>query len=182
MLDADRIGPTIAAAGDAEFLRRVSLDLAGMPPSTEELRSFLADQDPEKRARAVDRLLDGPQFARLWATTLDVMLMERLANDQVPAEEWQAFLLDAARRNQPFDALVAELLRADGVDPEATGAGAVLPGSRVGSQPDHEGRRPDLLRGRPAMRRSATTIPWSRITGSPTTRECWPSLAPGRPR
>ena len=116
LLNSDRIGPPLAPASDAEFLRRVSLDLIGMPPSAQELTSFLADKDPDKRARAVDRLLASPLFARHWATTLDVMLMERLPNDQVPADEWQAFLLDAARRNQPFNELVAELLRADGGD------------------------------------------------------------------
>jgi hypothetical protein len=116
LLNTDRIGPPIAPASDAEFLRRVSLDLIGMPPSAEELTSFLSDRDPEKKARAVDRLLASPLFARQWATTLDVMLMERLPNDQVPAEDWRAFLLDASRRNRPFNELVAELLRADGVD------------------------------------------------------------------
>jgi Protein of unknown function (DUF1549)/Protein of unknown function (DUF1553) len=118
LLAADRIGPAVAPASDAEFLRRVALDLTGMPPSAEELRRFLADKDPDKRVRAVDRLLESPLFARHWATTLDVMLMERLPNDQVPAEDWQAFLLDAARRNRPFNELVAEILRADGVDPK----------------------------------------------------------------
>ena len=118
LLAADRIGPPIAPASDAEFLRRVSLDLTGMPPSSEDVKAFLADKDADKRARAVDRLLESPLFARHWATTLDVMLMERLPNQQVPDDEWQAFLLDAARRNRPFNELVAELLRADGGDPK----------------------------------------------------------------
>ena len=77
LIDADRIGPPVAPASDAEFLRRVSLDLIGMPPSVEELRAFLADPSPDKRARAIDRLLESPLFARHWATTLDIMLMER---------------------------------------------------------------------------------------------------------
>jgi hypothetical protein len=116
LIDADRIGPPVAMASDGEFLRRVSLDLNGMPPSVEELRAFLADQSPDKRARAIDRLLDSTLFARHWATTLDIMLMERRAAENVAAEEWQAYLLDAARRNRPFNDLVGELLRADGGD------------------------------------------------------------------
>ena len=116
LIDADRIGPAIAMASDPEFLRRLSLDLTSMPPSPDELKAFLDDKSPDKRARAVDRLLDSPLFARHWATTLDVMLMERLANEQVPADDWQAFLLDSARKNRPFNELVAELLRADGFD------------------------------------------------------------------
>ncbi len=116
LIEADQVGPKVAPASDAEFLRRVSLDLTGMPPSMEDLRGFLADQTPDKRARVVDRLLDSPQFARHWATTLDVFLMERRAFQNVEAGEWQAFLLDAARRNRPFNELAAELLRQDGGD------------------------------------------------------------------
>jgi hypothetical protein len=116
LLEAERVGPPIAMASDGEFLRRVSLDLNGMPPSVEELRAFLEDQGPDKRVRAIDRLLDSPLFARHWATTLDIMLMERRTAQNVSAEEWQAYLLDASRRNRPFNELVGELLRADGGD------------------------------------------------------------------
>ena len=116
LLESERIGPEIPTASDAEFLRRVSLDLTGMPPTPEELRGFLADKDPKKKLKAVDRLLASPLFARHWAATLDVMLMERLPNQQVPADKWEAFLLDASRRNRPFNELVAELLKSDGGD------------------------------------------------------------------
>ncbi len=77
VMDSTRVGPRVARANDAEFLRRVSLDLTGMPPSVEELRAFLADAAADKRAKMIDRLLASPLFARHWATTLDVMLMER---------------------------------------------------------------------------------------------------------
>ncbi len=85
LMDRDRVGPPVAVASDAEFLRRVSLDLTGMPPSVEELRAFLADKTADKRVRAVDRLLASPHFARHWATTLDVMLMERRPSTNVTA-------------------------------------------------------------------------------------------------
>ncbi len=49
---------------DAEFLRRVSLDLVGMPPTAEEARVFLADAEPDKRRRLVDRLLQSPHHAQ----------------------------------------------------------------------------------------------------------------------
>ena len=71
-------------AGDAEFLRRVSLDLAGMPPAVEELREFLADRTADKRAREIERLLSSPFFARHWATTLDVMLMKHARMSMLP--------------------------------------------------------------------------------------------------
>src|SRR5687768_11453718 len=45
---------------DADFLRRVSLDLTGMPPTADEARAFLADSSPDKRQRLVDRLFASP--------------------------------------------------------------------------------------------------------------------------
>ena len=118
LMESARVGPPIAPASDAEFLRRVSLDLTGMPPSVEELREFFTDHTADKRARAVDRLLGSPLFARHWAITLDVMLMERRPSKNVSAEEWQNYLLGAARENRPLNQLMSELLRADGADPK----------------------------------------------------------------
>ncbi len=121
LIESARVGPTVALAGDAEFLRRVSLDLAGMPPSVEEVKAFLADRTADKRVRAVDRLLASPHFARHWATTLDVMLMERRPNQNVAADEWQNYLLAAARENRPLNQIMGELLRADGTDAKNRG-------------------------------------------------------------
>ncbi|WP_406698337.1 DUF1549 domain-containing protein [Singulisphaera sp. Ch08] len=116
VIDASHVGPPVALAGDAEFLRRVSLDLTGMPPSAEELKSFLADPAVDKRAKAVDRLLESPLYARHLATNLDIMLMERRVNKDVTAEEWQNYLLQAARENRPLNQVLREVLSADGAD------------------------------------------------------------------
>jgi hypothetical protein len=117
IIDAGRVGPPVALAGDSDFLRRVSLDLTGMPPSAEELRAFLADSGVNKRALAVDRLLESPLFSRHLATNLDVMLMERRPNKNVTADEWQNYLLKACRENRPLNHVLKEVLNADGVDP-----------------------------------------------------------------
>ncbi|RYD26244.1 MAG: DUF1549 domain-containing protein, partial [Verrucomicrobiaceae bacterium] len=53
---------------DAEFLRRASLDTLGLLPKPEEVRGFLADTDPDKRSKAIERLLAHPAWADLWAT------------------------------------------------------------------------------------------------------------------
>ena len=55
---------------DAEFLRRVSLDLTGSLPTPDEVEAFLADDDPEKRARKVDELLERPTYAAWWTNKL----------------------------------------------------------------------------------------------------------------
>lgn len=102
---------------DAEFLRRVSLDLVGMPPTVAETRAFLADTAPDKRERLLDRLFASPHYARHLAATLDVMLMERRPNTNVTADEWQAWLLKSVQENKPWNVLARELIQADGDDP-----------------------------------------------------------------
>ena len=118
LMESARVGPPVSLASDAEFFRRVSLDLTGMPPSGEEVKAFLADRSVDKRVRVVDRLLASPLFARHWATTLDVMLMERRPGKNVSVEEWQNYLLAAAKENRPLNQLMSDLLRADGADPK----------------------------------------------------------------
>src|SRR5207245_593382 len=55
---------------DAEFLRRVGLDLAGTLPTPDEVEAFLSDPSPDKRARKVDELLARPSYAAWWTTKL----------------------------------------------------------------------------------------------------------------
>ena len=114
------------AGGDGDgrrgILARVSLDLTGMPPSVNELREFLADKAVDKRARIIDRLLESPLFARHWAATLDVMLMERRPSVNVSADEWQNYLLRAAQADRPLNEVLGELLRANGADPKLRAA------------------------------------------------------------
>ena len=104
-------------SSDAEFLRRASLDLTGMPPTADEARAFLADPGSDKRQRLVDRLLSSPHYARHLATTLDLMLMERRANTHISADDWQAWLVQSVRANKPWNVLAREILLADGDDP-----------------------------------------------------------------
>ncbi|MBV8880775.1 MAG: DUF1549 domain-containing protein, partial [Planctomycetaceae bacterium] len=52
---------------DAEFLRRLSLDLLGYPPAAEEVLGFLDDPAPDKRAKKIDDVLSRPRFADFWA-------------------------------------------------------------------------------------------------------------------
>ncbi len=109
-------GLTPETCSDAEFLRRVSLDLTGMPPTVEEARAFLADESVDKRARLVEQCLKSPQFERHMASVLDVMLMERRKNTHVPQEQWEAWLLESVRNDKPWNLLAREILLADGED------------------------------------------------------------------
>lgn len=101
-------------ATDAEFLRRVSLDLNGMPPGADQARAFITDSDPLKREKLIDQLLASPLYDRHMATTLDVMLMERRPNTHVPQDTWMSWLLTSVRQKKPWNIMVREMMTADG--------------------------------------------------------------------
>lgn len=117
LISAQSGGMIAPICSDAEFLRRASLDLIGMPPTASELRDFLADASAEKRQIVVDRLLNSPHFARHMAHTFDVMFMERRPAQHVSQEEWHQYLFESFLANKPFDQLAREILSADGADP-----------------------------------------------------------------
>lgn len=110
-------GPMASPATDGEFLRRAYLDLAGMIPTAEEARDFLDDPSPSKRARLIDRLLEGPGYARRMQYAFDVMLMERRRDQHVPRDEWEAFLRRSFAENTPYDEFARRILSADGSEP-----------------------------------------------------------------
>lgn len=106
-------------SSDAEFLRRVTLDLTGTVPTSAAARDFLNDPSPSKRTALVDRLLTSPEHARHLATALDVMLMERRPDQHVPTAAWREFLREAVAANRPWDQVVRDILASDGTDPKA---------------------------------------------------------------
>ena len=109
--------PPAPPSTDAEFLRRVSLDLVGVIPTADEARAFLDDPSPYKRARLVDRMLESSGYARNMATVFDAILMERRPDANVPRVEWEEFLRAAFARNEPYDQLVRTILKSDGREP-----------------------------------------------------------------
>ena len=103
-------------ADDAEFLRRVYLNLTGVIPSTDEARAFLADKAPDKRAQLVDKLLASPGYSRHMTDLFDVLLMDRRPDKHVKRPEWREFLQTSFAANKPYDQFVREILSADGID------------------------------------------------------------------
>lgn len=120
-----QIGAAIAAKGitpaarssDAEFLRRISLDLTGSIPTLGEAKAFLDDKSPIKRQQLVDRLLNSPEYARQMQRVFDVVLMERRPAQHVGQAQWEEYLRNAFAANKPWDTLVREILASDGADP-----------------------------------------------------------------
>jgi hypothetical protein len=102
-----------ARTDDAEFLRRLSLDLIGRIPIAADVRAFLADSRTDKRARMIDRLLADRQhaqhFARTWRALLlpEAEIDPRIAYFQPGFEAW---LAERRQANAGFDSIVRELL------------------------------------------------------------------------
>lgn len=100
---------------DEEFLRRAYYDVIGLPPTPDEVRSFLANKAPDKRARIIDQLLERPEHAEFWALKWGDLL--RLRFDLLRDKgTWGMYrwLRDGIAGNKPFDQFVRELLTAEG--------------------------------------------------------------------
>ena len=105
-------------SSNAEFIRRVYLDLAGKIPTAEQMRVFLDDEtaSAEKREQLIDRLLASPWYDRRMQYVFDEMLMERRPGTNVPDDLWREYLRQSFLKNKPWNTLVAEILSADGAD------------------------------------------------------------------
>ncbi len=113
-------------ADDAEFLRRVTLDLTGTIPSADAAAAFLRDGSPDKRARAIDALLASPAYAEYWSHVWYRVLTghtpgarQRGEQDlrflRGPADEtFQAWLREQMQANTPYDRFTEALLTATG--------------------------------------------------------------------
>ncbi|MFG0334102.1 MAG: DUF1549 domain-containing protein [Maioricimonas sp. JB049] len=119
-----QVGPVAPPATDAEFVRRLYLDLVGRIPTAEEARRFLDDTSEQKRTVLIDRLLANEESIRHLATSLDVMLMERRGGKYVKTAEWRRWLQEALRVNRPLTQVVAAVLAADGTEEQQRVAAA----------------------------------------------------------
>ena len=112
--------PPSGLCSDAELVRRVYLDTIGILPTPDEARGFLADRDPAKRARLIDRLLTRSEFADFQALKWGDLLRIK---SEYPINLWpnavQAYahwVRDAIATNKPYDRFARELLTATGSD------------------------------------------------------------------
>lgn len=100
---------------DADYLRRVFLDVIGTLPTTDEARRFLADTRPDKRARLVEELLKRPEYADYWSLKWsDLLRVDRQALGPGQAYGYYRWLRHALAANRPYDRMVRELLTAEG--------------------------------------------------------------------
>ncbi|MDQ6706117.1 MAG: PSD1 and planctomycete cytochrome C domain-containing protein, partial [Acidobacteriota bacterium] len=123
-LESERIAPS-PAAEPLTLLRRVSLDLTGLPPSPEQAAAFLDDKRPDAYERVVDRLLDSPHYgekwARYWLDLAHYADSDGYEKDLVRPYAWRyrQWVIDALNRDMPFDEFAIEQIAGDEL-PNAT--------------------------------------------------------------
>ena len=109
-------------AGDADrhtWIRRVSLDLTGLPASAEEVLAFAADKSDDAYAKVVDRLLASPAYgerwARHWLDLTGYADMIGTSNDVFAEHAWRYrdYLIQAFNEDKPFDRFIKEQLAGD---------------------------------------------------------------------
>ena len=103
---------------DAVFVRRAFLDVIGTLPTAEEVRAFLDDDDPDKRAELIDYLLERPEFAVYWAMKWGDVLRIKA---EIPVNLWpnaaQAYhrwVQASLAENKPYDQFVREMVTSSG--------------------------------------------------------------------
>ncbi|MAB90219.1 MAG: cell surface protein [Planctomycetes bacterium] len=103
---------------DVEFLRRATIDITGRLPSADEFRAFVADPDPHKRAKLIDRLVEKKEFVELWVMKFAELLQIRSGGNQGISYKatvlYYNWLQEKLANNVPMNEIARELLSADG--------------------------------------------------------------------
>ena len=108
--------PPSPICDDSTFLRRVSRDLGGRLPTMEETKAFLADKAPDKRDRAIESLINSPDYADYFANKWTALLKNQRteAADITANFAFHAWMRDNLLANTPYDQLVRQILASTG--------------------------------------------------------------------
>jgi hypothetical protein len=167
-LEKEGLSPSPEADKSA-LLRRVSLDLTGLPPTPEEQASFLSDSSPNAYEKQVDRLLTSPRYGERWASMwLDLARYADTKGYEKDMERpgvwpYRDWVIDAFNRNVPYDRFVITQLAGD-LLPDATFEDRIATSFHRQTPVNDEGGTDDEeFRTVAVMDRSATT--WSVLNG-----------------
>jgi hypothetical protein len=124
-LAAKKLKPQPEAAPEL-WLRRVYLDLIGLPPSTEQIAAFLKDTTMPARQRVVDQLLGTPQYGERWARHfMDIWrycdwygLGAQLRHSQKHIWHWRDWIVESLNTDKGYDQMIVQMLAADELAPE----------------------------------------------------------------
>ncbi len=101
---------------DEEFLRRATIDIVGLLPTTEEFNRFMADTGSDKRSRLVNALLERKEFSEIWAMKWAQLLLIK-SDNQVSYKAaflYSSWLTNQIANNVPIDQIVRELIASNG--------------------------------------------------------------------
>jgi hypothetical protein len=167
-LEKESLGPSPEADKSA-LLRRVSLDLTGLPPTPEEQAAFLADSSFDAYEKQVDRLLASPRYGERWAAMwLDLARYADTKGYEKDTERpgvwpYRDWVIDAFNRNLPYDQFVITQLAGD-LLPNATFADRIATSFQRQTPANDEGGTDDEeFRLIAVMDRITTT--WSVLNG-----------------
>jgi mono/diheme cytochrome c family protein len=141
-LEKEKLSPSVEAS-KAVLLRRLTLDLIGLPPTPQELDAFLADKSPQAYDRVVDRLLASPHYGERWARPwLD---LARYADTNGYEKDnrrsiwkYRDWVIDALNQDMPFDEFTIEQIAGDML-PEATVSQRIASGFHRNAMTNEEG-------------------------------------------
>jgi hypothetical protein len=157
-LEAKGLRP-VGDADRATLIRRATIDLTGLPPTPEEIDTFVGDPAPGAFARVVDRLLASPHYGERWGRHwLDVA---RYADSNGKDENYvfheafryRDYVIDSFNRDKPYDRFVTEQIAGDLLpaadqaqrDEQLTGTGFLVIGPKVLADRDTEKRLMDVV-------------------------------------
>ncbi|MGE5194146.1 MAG: PSD1 and planctomycete cytochrome C domain-containing protein, partial [Deltaproteobacteria bacterium] len=108
------------------LLRRVYLDLIGLPPTRAEMQAFLADESPDAYARVIDRLLDSPHYGERWGRHwMDVWRYSdwdgygaEVRESQPHIWRWRDWIIESLNADKPYDQMIVEMLAGDEIAPD----------------------------------------------------------------
>jgi hypothetical protein len=127
-LDAERARHNVAANPEADratVLRRVYLDLIGVPPTAEELHAFLKDDSPDAYEKVVDKLLASPMYGERWGRHwMDVWRYsdpfgngDEFRYSQRHVWRWRDWIVESLNADKGYDRMIVEMLAGDEVAP-----------------------------------------------------------------
>ncbi len=145
-LQQEKLEPS-PEADRTTLIRRVSLDLTGLPPTMEEVRAFLSDDGGNAYEKVVDRLLASPHYGEHWARPwLDLARYADTAGYESDNRRsmwpWRDWVVGALNRNMPFDQFTIEQIAGDML-PNATQEQRVATGFHRNTMNNNEGGTDD---------------------------------------
>ncbi len=116
---------SLNSSTDATWLRRVTFDLSGLPPSADDLQCFVEDRTSNKRQRIIDRLLSQSTYGERWGRHwMDIWrysdwdgYKNELRTSQRHIWHWRDWIIESLNANKPYDQMIVEMLAADELVP-----------------------------------------------------------------